>query len=117
MKPIQLVVNGVKLHEQFSQMALDALGRMEPAPALPPLPKGHIYFQASDNSLHSVLRKHLARARRIDPGLVLVRDRAVMNSQGSGSFTVTTGRPRSRTKFTRAEREVLRTLCFVVFAS
>ena len=64
MKPIRLVVNGVKLHARFSALALDALGKLEPAPALPPLPKGHLHFQASDNSIHSVPRKYLARAKK-----------------------------------------------------
>jgi hypothetical protein len=73
MKPIRLIVNGAKLHARFSALVLDALARMEAAAAPPPLPKGQIYFQASDNSFHSILRKHLAQARRIDPGLKVVR--------------------------------------------
>jgi hypothetical protein len=117
MKPIQLDVNGVKLHVRFSALVLDALARMEAAPTLPPLPKGHIYFQASDDSLHSIPQKCLAQARRIDPGLKVLWPQTVANSEGSGGFTVTTGRPRSYPKFTRAERDVLRTLYFVVFAS
>jgi hypothetical protein len=40
-----------------------------------------------------------------------------MNSQGTGSFIVAGARPRAYPKFTRAEREVLRTLYFVVFAA
>ncbi len=115
MKQICLIVNGVQLHERFSRMVLDALNRMEPAPLLPPLPRGHVYFQASDGSLHSVPHQHLAQARRIDPGLVLVRQRSVKNSQGVGSFTVTTARPQSRPKFRRSERDVLRTLYFLAF--
>jgi len=95
---------------------LDALDRMEAQPLLTPLPRGHIYFQASDNSLHSIPHKHLTQARRIDPGLVVVSERVVNNSQGSGNFTVSTIR-RRLPKFTRSEREVLRALYFVVFAS
>jgi hypothetical protein len=106
MKPIRLEVNGVKLHERFSKLVLDALARMEAAPALPPLPKGYIYFQASDGSFHSIPRKRLAKARRIDPGLTVLWQQ-----------TVTTGRSRSYPRFTRAERDVLRTLYFVVFAA
>jgi len=116
MKPIRLVVNGVKLHARFSALVLDALGKMEPAPTLPPLPRGHIYFQASDDSLHSIPQEHLAKARRVDPDLTVVRERRVLNTQGSGFFTATNRRGRSRGKPTTAEREVLRTLRFVVFA-
>jgi hypothetical protein len=79
----------------------------------PPLPNGYCRFQASDNSTHEIPRKHLAQARRIDPGLVLLKERAVMNSQGRGSSAGSM----VRVKFTRAERDVLRTLYFAVFAS
>jgi hypothetical protein len=34
-KPIRLIVNGIKLNEKFSAMVLDALGKLIPAPALP----------------------------------------------------------------------------------
>lgn len=115
MKPVLLEVNGVKLHPRFSKLVLDALARMEAAPA-PPLPRGHFYFKASDNSFHSIPRRHLARARRIDPGLRVRRQHPVTNSRGSGSSIVTTARPRAYPKFTRAESEVLRTLYFVVLA-
>jgi hypothetical protein len=40
-----------------------------------------------------------------------------MNSQGDGNFVITNARPRSQAKLTTGEREVLRTLRFVVFAS
>jgi hypothetical protein len=62
-KQIQLVVNGVKLHARFNALFLDALDRMEPAPALPPIPKGCCRFQASDNSIHEIPRKYLAQTR------------------------------------------------------
>jgi hypothetical protein len=115
MKKIQLIVHGVELHERFSALVLDALDRLEPAPVLPPIPKGHVYFQASDGSLHSVPRKHLASARRIDPDLVLISQRTVANSEGSGSFTVTTARPRFIAKLSAEERAVLHTLWLLAF--
>jgi hypothetical protein len=115
MKKIRLVVNGVELHERFSQLVLDALDRLEPAPPLPAIPKGHVYFQASDGSLHSVPRKYLARARRIDPDLVLVTQRTVANSLGTGSFTVTTARPGSTAKLSAEDRDVLRTFWLLAF--
>jgi hypothetical protein len=49
-------------------------------------------------SIYDIPRKHMAQ--RIELGLVLLRGKAAMSSQGSGSFTMTTARPRSRTKFT-----------------
>ncbi len=117
MKPIQLIVNGVVLHERFSALVLDALDRMEAQPLLPPLPKGHVYFQASDNSIHSIPRKQLTQARRIDPGLVVVvSERVVNNSQGSGSFTVSSAR-RQFPKFTRSERDVLESFYLLSFMS
>jgi len=66
-KQIQLIVNGVKLHPRFNVMALDALDRLKAAPALPPLSRRHVHFQASDGSLHDIPRKQLAQARQIDP--------------------------------------------------
>lgn len=82
---------------------------------LPPLPRGHLYFQASDNSLHSIPRENLAQARRIDPGLRVLRQLPNSNRQGSNS-NVTKARPRASQPFRRSEREVLRTLYFVVLA-
>jgi hypothetical protein len=115
-KPIRLIVNGWELHERFSALVLDELGHLEPASALPPIRKGYCRFQASDNSTHDVPRKHLAAARRIDPNLALVRERAIRNSQGSGHFTITVAARRgARTKIRWSEGDVLQTLYFLAF--
>jgi hypothetical protein len=96
MKPIQLVVNGFKLHPRFSKLVLDAVARLDKLEQLPPIPAGYVRFEASDSSIHQVPRKHLAAARRIDPGLIPWKK----------------GVP----QFRKDEAELLRTLYFVVFA-
>jgi len=67
-----------------------------------------VYFQASDDSLHSIPRNQLKAARRVDPGLEVVQVRKV------NSFQVTTIR-RRLPKFRPEERDVLRTLYYLSF--
>ncbi len=69
-KQVRLNINGLYLHERFSKLVLDALARLEKLEALPPIPKGYVRFEASDKSVHEIPRKEMARARRIDPGLI-----------------------------------------------
>jgi hypothetical protein len=97
MTPKRLEVNGVKLHPRFSRLVLGALVRLENLERLPPPPKGHLYFEASDGSLHSIPRKHLTAARHLDPGLIPWKK----------------GVP----QFRKDEAELFRTLHFLVFAS
>jgi hypothetical protein len=69
-KQVRLNINGLYLHERFSRLVLDALARLEKLEDLPPIPKGYVRFEASDKSVHEIPRKEMARARRIDPGLI-----------------------------------------------
>jgi len=113
MRQPRLKVNGVKLPVRLSKLVLSAFKRMKPGRPLPPLPKGRIYFQASDDSLHEIPRKHLARARLIDPGLTLFKTKWIVAD--GRKIQVTTARSPAWLKLRQDEREALRKLRRLAF--
>jgi hypothetical protein len=58
--------DGTRLGPQFSQRVLEALDRAFWSEGLPPLPRGYIRFQASDNSIHNVPARFISEALGID---------------------------------------------------
>lgn len=118
---MQLIVNGNKLHPKFSELVLKALDRMgTQGRALPKIPRGHILFLDSIGKLHSVPKKHLAWARRIDPGLRTIRQKIIYCSDGSHFFVSSTQPPLDDApvnKLSPEEQDIVGTLRQLAFPS